>query len=65
MVYKSCPAPEYAIWSCFQTALPFPEENNGKKYDFSSICTILRAIKGYFSHRAFLRRLFDLFGLLT
>ena len=36
MVYKSCPASEYAIWACFQTALPFPEENNGKKYDFSN-----------------------------
>ena len=44
MVYKSCPASEYAIWACFQTALPFPEENNGKKYDFSSICTIFRVI---------------------
>ena len=45
MVYKSCPVvPEYAIWACFQTALPFPEENNGKRYDFSSICTILRVI---------------------
>ena len=28
MVYKTCLAPEYIIWSCFQTALPFPEGNN-------------------------------------
>ena len=34
MVYKSRPASEYAIWACFQTALPFPEENNGKKSQF-------------------------------
>ena len=44
MVYKSCPAPEYIIWSCFQTVLPFPEGNNVEKHDFSSICTILRVI---------------------
>ena len=37
-------APEYIVWPCFQTVLPFPEGNDAKKFDFSSICTILRVI---------------------